>query len=61
MAVNTKFAAFDAGYVSEEGFRHLYSEDVSFITLCPTNRSISREMKETELNNLEDPAHLAID
>lgn len=61
MGVNTMFAILDAGYVSEEGLCHLYSEGVSFITRCPTNRSIYRELMETELDDLEDSGHLAMD
>lgn len=61
MGVNTKFAILDAGYVSEEGLCQLYKEGVSFITRCPTNRTVYRELMETELHDLESAGAIATD
>ena len=46
MGVNTKFAILDAGYVTEEGMASLSEEKISFLTRCPTNRRIYKQLIE---------------
>ena len=53
MEVNTKFAILDAGYVTEKGLRQLYDDNISFITRCPTNRTIYKRLMANELTDLE--------
>ena len=61
MEVNTKFAILDAGYVTEEGLRQLYDDNISFITRCPTNRTIYKELMANQLADLEKAENLAVD
>lgn len=61
MEVNTKFAILDAGYVTEEGLRQLYDDNISFITRCPTNRTIYKKLMSKELADLERAENLAVD
>lgn len=61
MGVNTKFAILDAGYVTEEGMASLYEEKISFLTRCPTNRRIYKQLIEKELPDLDQTGSLALD
>lgn len=61
MEVNTKFAILDAGYVTEKGLRQLYDDNISFITRCPTNRTIYKRLMANELSDLEKADNLAVD
>ena len=61
LGVNTKFAILDAGYVSDEGLHELYDKKISFITRCPANRSVYKELMGNELDDLETEGHLATD
>lgn len=61
MEVKTKFAILDAGYVTEDGLRQLYDNNISFITRCPTNRKIYTNLIATELHDLEKAENIAVD
>ena len=61
IGVNTKFAILDAGYMTEEGIRHLLDKKISFITRCPSNRSIYKELTASGLDDLESDNNLAVD
>lgn len=61
MGVNTKFAILDAGYVTEEAVTSLCAEKISFITRCPVNRTVYRNLMEKELDDLERDEYLAVD
>ena len=56
-----KFAILDAGYVTEEGLRQLYDDNISFITRCPTNRTIYKELMANQLADLEKAENLVVD
>ena len=59
--VSTKFAILDAGYMTAEGVKHLYDDGISFITRCPTNRSIYKQALMAGLKDLEAPENVATD
>lgn len=61
MGVNTKFAILDAGYVTAECIEQLCEEKISFITRCPTNRKVYKDLIAKELDGLEDAGNLAVD
>ena len=61
IGVNTKFAILDAGYVTEEVIEHLLDGHISFITRCPTNRTIYKKALAAALPTLEVAENLAVD
>lgn len=61
MGVNTKFAILDAGYVTDEGLKRLHEENISFLTRCPSNRKLYKELIDVELDDLEETGTLAVD
>ena len=61
MGVNTKFAILDAGYLTEDGMQELRKEKISFITRCPSNRRVYKELVPAHLATLEIPENLALD
>lgn len=61
MGVNTKFAILDAAYLTEEGMQALRKEKISFITRCPSNRRIYKDLVPAHLSTLEASDNLALD
>ena len=59
--VFTKFAILDIRNMTAEGVKHLYDDGISFITRCPTNRSIYRQALTAGLKDLEAPENVAND
>ncbi len=57
--VSTKFAILDIRNMTAEGVKHLYDDGISFITRCPTNRSIYRQALTAGLKDLEAPENVA--
>ena len=44
IGVNTKFAILDAGYVTDDGLLEMYKNGVSFLTRCPENRRLYKDV-----------------
>lgn len=61
IGVNTKFSILDAGYLTEEGIKELCREKISFLTRCPSNRKIYRELMASEIEDLECDENLVLD
>ena len=61
IGVNTKFAILDAGYLTRKGIQELSGEKISFITRCPLNRRIYKELLGIHIDGLVAPENLALD
>lgn len=61
VGVNTKFAILDAGYLTEEGMKELTGEKISFITRCPSNRRIYKDLISVHMDGLVASENLALD
>lgn len=61
MGVKTKFSILDAGYVTDEGMKELCRDKISFITRCPNNRKVYKQLIPEYLDDLETSENLVID
>ena len=61
IGVNTKFAILDAGYVTDDGLLEMYKNGVSFLTRCPENRRLYKDVVSQYAHELEEPDNLVLD